>query len=109
MRSKPPFPLLYNPLPSLRFDRYKSKSGSETGAQADHAEEEESKEASEAAVEGKVLAWPGGCDKNRVSAAATAMFLVRDLISTKPEDMGPQHLEVIGGETTAGGGWRGIG
>ena len=43
-----------------------------------------------------MLAWPAGGDKRRVSAAAAATFLVRDLISTQAEDMGPQHLEVMG-------------
>ncbi|CAN0317047.1 unnamed protein product, partial [Scytosiphon promiscuus] len=33
--------------------------------------------------------------RGRVSAAAASTFLVRDLISTPCEDMGPQHLEVM--------------
>lgn len=85
--SRPPA----RPPPSfLSFDRYKSKAG----ASENQAEGEKSRESSEAEVEGKVLAWPGGADKRRVSAAAASTFLVRDLISTPCEDMGPQHLEV---------------
>lgn len=42
----------------------------------------------------KVLVWPEGVNKHRVSATAASMFLIRDLITTPSEDMGPQHLEV---------------
>ncbi|CAM9408482.1 unnamed protein product, partial [Laminaria digitata] len=70
-------------LGSYSFDRYKSKSGSEASAEAG------------AAVEEKVLAWPGGGDRHKVSATAASTFLVRDLISTQSEDMGPQHLEDV--------------
>lgn len=42
----------------------------------------------------KVLIWPEGVSKAAVSTAAASVFLVRDLITTPCEDMGPQHLEV---------------
>lgn len=63
------------------FDRYKAKSSS--------APESES-----GSSESKALMWPEGADRGRVAAAAASTFLVRDLISTPCEHMGPQHLEV---------------
>jgi leucyl aminopeptidase len=39
------------------------------------------------------LAIPDGCDRAYVEAAARATFLVRDLINTPPNDMGPAELE----------------
>ena len=39
------------------------------------------------------LAIPDGCDRAYVEAAARATFLVRDLINTPPNDMGPADLE----------------
>lgn len=66
----------------LSFDRFKSKKG-------DGGEKDKEKEDSKV-----VLAWPAGADKGRVTAAAASTFLVRDLITTPCEDMGPQHLEV---------------
>ena len=39
------------------------------------------------------LAIPEGCDRAYVEAAARATFLVRDLINTPPNDMGPADLE----------------
>jgi leucyl aminopeptidase len=38
------------------------------------------------------LAWPEGCDRKRVQAAADATFLVRDLINSPASDMGPAEL-----------------
>lgn len=39
-----------------------------------------------------VLVWPKGADRALVTAATEATFLVRDLISTPAEDMGPSAL-----------------
>ncbi|CAN0085797.1 unnamed protein product [Ectocarpus fasciculatus] len=64
------------------FDRFKSK-------KSDGGEKEKEKESK------VVLAWPAGADKGRVSAAAASTFLVRDLITTPCEHMGPQHLEAV--------------
>ncbi|CAN0356369.1 unnamed protein product, partial [Scytosiphon promiscuus] len=70
------------------FDRYKTKKKS---AEGEGGEGEEGKK------DGKVvLAWPDAADKAKVSAAAASTFLVRDLITTPCEHMGPQHLEVRG-------------
>eukprot|EP00611_Tribonema_gayanum_P027019 TRINITY_DN6571_c0_g1_i2.p1 TRINITY_DN6571_c0_g1~~TRINITY_DN6571_c0_g1_i2.p1 ORF type:complete len:524 (-),score=180.26 TRINITY_DN6571_c0_g1_i2:1112-2608(-) len=44
---------------------------------------------------GKRLVWAAGCDKASVTAAAASTYLVRDLISTPCEDMGPHHLEAV--------------
>lgn len=66
-----------------RFDRYKSKKS---------GDEEEGSAAGD--KKKAVLAWPAGADKSRVSATAASTFLVRDLITTPCEHMGPQHLEV---------------
>ncbi len=38
------------------------------------------------------LAWPDGCDRAGVERAASATFLVRDLINTPAADMGPEEL-----------------
>lgn len=38
------------------------------------------------------LVWPKGCDREGVSRAALATFLVRDLINTPSSDMGPEEL-----------------
>jgi leucyl aminopeptidase len=38
------------------------------------------------------LVWPGGCDRAGVERAASATFLVRDLINTPAADMGPEEL-----------------
>ncbi|MEE2996656.1 MAG: leucyl aminopeptidase family protein [Pseudomonadota bacterium] len=38
------------------------------------------------------LVWPARADKTRVKSMADAIFLVRDLINTPAEDMGPSHL-----------------
>ncbi|CAN0470687.1 unnamed protein product, partial [Discosporangium mesarthrocarpum] len=48
--------------------------------------------ATTAAADKKVLVWPMGARRKGVSAAAASTFLVRDLISTPCEDMGPMHL-----------------
>ncbi len=39
-----------------------------------------------------VLAWPKGVDKGAVTRAAEATFLVRDLVNTPAEDLGPPQL-----------------
>ena len=39
------------------------------------------------------LRWPKGCDKAHVTRAMEATFLVRDLINTPADDMGPSELE----------------
>ncbi len=41
----------------------------------------------------RVLVWPQGVDKRRVLRLAEATYLVRDLITTPANDMGPQQLE----------------
>ena len=38
------------------------------------------------------LVWPRNCDRARVRRAADATFLVRDLINTPADDMGPADL-----------------
>ncbi len=38
------------------------------------------------------LVWPAGADRNRTDAVVTAVSLVRDLINTPAEDMGPSEL-----------------
>ncbi len=38
------------------------------------------------------LVWPAGCDRAAVTRAAQATVLVRDLINTPAEDMGPEEL-----------------
>ncbi len=39
------------------------------------------------------LVWPAAADRVRVSSAATATRLVRDLVTTPASDMGPEHLQ----------------
>ena len=39
-----------------------------------------------------VLRWPNTCDRNTVARALEAIFLVRDLINTPTNDMGPEQL-----------------
>lgn len=56
-------------LGSYRFDRYKK-------AERERAE----------------LAWPAGADRGKVRAAAEATYLVRDLVTTPANDMGPAEL-----------------
>lgn len=68
------------PRPIHSFDRYKSK---KAGAEESAAGESKA-----------MLVWPAGADKGKVSATAASTFLVRDLITTPCEHMGPQHLEV---------------
>jgi len=38
------------------------------------------------------LVWPAGADRTRVKRLVDSTFLVRDLINTPAEDMGPSHL-----------------
>ena len=38
------------------------------------------------------LAWPSGADRGAVERAASAVFLVRDLVNTPADDMGPGEL-----------------
>ncbi len=38
------------------------------------------------------LVWPETCDRDAVSRAARATFLVRDLVNTPASDMGPEQL-----------------
>jgi leucyl aminopeptidase len=49
------------------------------------------------------LAWPEGCRKSRVSSAARATFLVRDLINAPASHLGPAELaaaaERVAGDT----------
>ena len=39
------------------------------------------------------LQWPSACDRKIVEQTLEAIFLVRDLINTPAEDMGPSELE----------------
>lgn len=71
------------------FDRYKTKKKNNNKDGEGSQEGEEGKKDAKA-----VLTWPGTADKSKVSAAAASTFLVRDLITTPCEHMGPQHLEV---------------
>lgn len=57
-------------LGSYRFTRYKT-----------HADEGSVK-----------LIWPDGCDRSRAERLAEATFLVRDLINTPANEMGPEEL-----------------
>ena len=61
-------------LACYRFDRYKGKRKRAT------------------AEPFPALVWPDGCDKGKVRRAAGATALVRDLINTPAEDMGPAQL-----------------
>ena len=56
-------------LGSYRFDRYRKREGSPA-----------------------TLVWPENCDRAGVERAAAATFLVRDLINTPADDMGPEEL-----------------
>lgn len=38
------------------------------------------------------LVWPDTCDRRYIEAASAATFLVRDLVNTPANDMGPQEL-----------------
>jgi len=58
-------------LGTYRFDRYKKASGKPRGQ----------------------LVWPSGVDQARVIAMVEATFLVRTLINTPAQDMGPTALE----------------
>lgn len=60
-------------LACYRFDRYKGKKKT-------------------AAEPYPSLVWPDGCDRGHVRRAAGATALVRDLINTPTEDMGPAEL-----------------
>lgn len=42
------------------------------------------------------LVWPNKADKNFVQAAADAVFLVRDLVNTPANDLGPEELAAAG-------------
>ena len=42
-----------------------------------------------------ILRWPAACDREYVERTIEATFLVRDLINTPAEDMGPSELEKI--------------
>ena len=48
------------------------------------------------------LVWPDACDRAAVISAAEAAFLVRDLVNTPANDMGPAELTVAA-EQLAGG------
>jgi len=65
-------------LGAYKFDRYKTQSESERSSERH-----------------KLLVWPEGCDKAHVENASTSTYMVRDLISTPAQDMGPQHLEEV--------------
>lgn len=56
------------------FDRYKSKK-------------------SNTAQKENKLVWPAGADKDTVNMTVKAIFLIRDLINTPTNDMGPEDLE----------------
>ncbi|CAM9743832.1 unnamed protein product [Ascophyllum nodosum] len=80
------------------FDRYKGGAGEsgESGSAAERSgERDPGSEPSASESKDKVLAWPEGADRDGVAAAAASIFLVRDLISTPCEHMGPQHLEAV--------------
>ncbi len=59
-------------LGTYRFERYKSKPNGKKPVE---------------------LVWPAGADRARVTALLEGTFLVRDLINTPAEDMGPSQLE----------------
>ena len=59
-------------LSAYRFDRYKT-----------------------ATTPGAKLIWPEGVDRKELEAAIDGMFLVRDLINTPTNDMGPSHLAAV--------------
>ena len=58
-------------LATYRFERYKAKKSE---------------------AKPPVLDWPGAADRNRIVATVAATTLVRDLINTPAEDMGPSQL-----------------
>lgn len=43
-------------------------------------------------VDQPALVWPDSCDRTYVEAAAAGTFLVRDLVNTPANDMGPQEI-----------------
>lgn len=47
--------------------------------------------------ESAALIWPEKADKASVQAAAEAVFLVRDLVNTPANDLGPEEIENAGG------------
>jgi leucyl aminopeptidase len=52
------------------------------------------------------LAWPDGCDRVGVERAASATFLVRDLINAPAADMGPEELAAAAKTVADGHGAR---
>ena len=52
------------------------------------------------------LVWPRNCDRARVRRAADATFLVRDLINTPADDMGPAELATAARRVARGHGAR---
>ena len=69
-------------LGSYRFDRYKAKDSKTLPR----------------------LAWPEGCDRGRVERLARAVFLVRDLINTPANAMGPDELAAAARKVAEEGG-----
>ncbi|MEC9466000.1 MAG: leucyl aminopeptidase family protein [Myxococcota bacterium] len=41
------------------------------------------------------LVWPEGLERQEIEAALDGMFLVRDLVNTPTNDMGPSHLAAV--------------
>lgn len=74
-------------LGAYSFDTYKgtSKPASETGDNKRFA----------------TIVWPKGADRSYVERTSEATFLVRDLISTPSEDMGPNALQAAAEELAA--------
>ena len=66
-------------LGAYRFDRYKTKPSGKKPVE---------------------LVWPKGVDRERVMALLEGTFLVRDLINTPAEDMGPSQLEAAAKKLT---------
>jgi len=60
-------------LSAYRFDHYKTSSEDDAREQA-------------------VLVWPESCDRRTIVATRDAICLVRDLINTPAQDMGPEEL-----------------
>jgi leucyl aminopeptidase len=52
------------------------------------------------------LAWPEGCDRERVRSAAEATFLVRDLVNAPASEMGPAELAGAAAEVASKHGGR---
>eukprot|EP00871_Galdieria_phlegrea_P001142 jgi/Galph1/2028/GphlegSOOS_G718.1 len=71
-------------LGSYSFQLYKGTSGARNGSNTDDTVDPAFL---------AVLIWPKDCDRQLVDTCASATFLVRDLISTPAEDMGPAALE----------------